>query len=84
MTEYLIRLFVRININPGKNDVILMAGFVGSDTNTVHRGNDDDDMDGLELSLGQTNRSQDKTVLKSTRTKKTVNNRKKLETKMLR
>ena len=52
MTEHLIRLFVRININPGKNDVILMAGFVGSDTNTVYCGNDDDDMDGWELELG--------------------------------
>ena len=29
------KLFARININPGKNDVILMAGFVESDTDTT-------------------------------------------------
>ena len=34
----LIYLFARININPGKNDAILMAGFVRSDTDTTPLG----------------------------------------------
>ena len=34
----LIYLFAGININPGKNDAILMAGFVRSDTDTTPLG----------------------------------------------
>ena len=34
----LIYVFARININPGKNDAILMAGFVRSDTDTTPLG----------------------------------------------